>query len=139
MELRVLIVVGIAVLFVAVLVAARQWVENRRLATINSDAPEFATPGHATVLYFYTTSCDPCERIQKPELNRLATNTAHVVVRAIDAVADQPIAKRFRIMTVPSTVVLNPDGRVLGVNYGVALQATLLKQIFADGDALNSR
>ncbi len=132
MEARVLIVVGVAVLFVVAVLAVRLWVERRRLATIGADAPEFATPGHATVLYFYTNGCEPCERVQQPELNRLATNTAHVVVRAIDAVAEESIAKRFRVMTVPSTVVLNPDGKVLGVNYGMARQATLLKQIFAD-------
>ncbi len=132
MEARVLFVVGVAVLFVAAVLAVRLWVERRRLATIGSDAAEFATPGHATVLYFYTDSCEPCERVQKPELNRLATNTAHVVVRAIDAVADRSIARRFRVLTVPSTVVLDPDGKVLGVNYGIARQATLLKQIFTD-------
>ena len=131
MELRVLITLGVAAGFVVAVAVVRWWLARRRAATLGHDAKAFATPGHATILYFYTDGCEPCRRVQKPELDRLAQNTTNVIVRAIDAVAERDIAQQFRVLTVPTTVVLGPQGRVVAVNYGVAPQAKLQEQVAA--------
>lgn len=126
---RILIALAIAAGVTGAVLLTKIWLAQRQRGTLGIDARAFATPGHATVLYFYTDLCDPCRSVQKPELERLAQNTTNVIVRPIDAVASPDIARTFRVLTVPTTVVVGPQGRVMAVNYGVARQAKLLAQI----------
>ncbi len=131
MEVRLLITVVIALTFAVALMATRWWLRRRKANLLGLDASEFTTPGHTTVLYFYTDTCEPCRREQKPELELLATHTPNVIVRPIDAVAERPIARRFKILSVPTTMVIGDDGRVSAVNYGVARRERLLGQVLA--------
>jgi thiol-disulfide isomerase/thioredoxin len=131
MELRLLITLAIGLTFVAALLATRWWLRRRQTNLLGLDASEFTMPGHTTVLYFYTDTCEPCRREQKPELELLATHTPNVIVRAIDAVAERPIARRFKILSVPTTMAIGDDGRIRAVNYGVARRDRLLGQVLA--------
>ncbi|MBM4435973.1 MAG: thioredoxin family protein [Actinobacteria bacterium] len=126
---RFLIALAIAAGVTGAVYLIKGWLAQRRRRTLRIDARAFATPGHATVLYFYTDLCDPCRSVQKPEIERLAQNTTNVIVRPIDAVASPDLARTFGVLTVPTTVVVGPEGRVMAVNYGVTRQAKLMEQI----------
>ena len=128
---RILIAIAIALLATLAVLAVRAWVNRRRRSTIGISAPNLATAGHATVLYFYSDTCEPCRTVQKPELDRLVQNTTNVIVRAIDAVAAPELARAFKVLPVPTTVVLGPRGTVAAVNYGVARVEKLVQQISA--------
>ena len=54
-----------------------------------------------------------------------------VCFQEYDAVAHPDIAGRYRVLTVPTTVVIAPGGEVVAVNYGVT-QADKLRRQLAD-------
>jgi len=60
-----------------------------------------------------------------------AARAGAVHVDTIDADHDSEMVKRYGVLTVPTTVVLDSNGRVHQVNYGLAREHTLLAQIDA--------
>lgn len=84
-------------------------------------------PTRPTVLYFWTADCHQCRTAQAPTLQRLAQQ-APIHVVPVDAVAERGLADRFGVLTVPTTVVIAPDGAVRAVNHGFASLATLRDQ-----------
>jgi len=99
-------------------------------------AADLVTPGRARplVLAFSTPDCVPCRTQQQPALRELLRRyPERVEVREVDA-ADQPdLADRFGIMTVPSTVVIDPRGRIVAINHGVARWEKLAAQLSLNG------
>ncbi|MCW5882287.1 MAG: thioredoxin family protein [Anaerolineae bacterium] len=84
-------------------------------------------PARPTILYFWTANCHQCRTAQAPTLQRLAQQ-APIHVVPVDAAAERGLADRFGVLTVPTTVVLTPDGKVRAVNHGFASLATLRSQ-----------
>lgn len=83
-----------------------------------------------TVLYFFTPECVDCRVRQAPALHALeqAHPGAFDLVK-VDAVADGSLASRYHILTVPSTVILDPAGRVVDANLGFAPKERLRVQL----------
>ena len=85
-----------------------------------------ATPAaEPYILYFTGDSCTVCRTHQEPALARLGD----VRIDKVDAVADRALADRFHVYTLPTTVVMAPDGRALHVNYGYAPAPKLERQL----------
>jgi thiol-disulfide isomerase/thioredoxin len=87
--------------------------------------------GRATVVAFSSRSCGACHSAQLPALGALEDQLGATVVRLLEVdVAAQPeVARRFGIMTVPSTVVLRADGAVGAINHGFTPTARLATQL----------
>ena len=81
--------------------------------------------GEAHVLYFSGPHCSDCRTHQEPALKRLAG----VPIRKIDAVQERELAERYRVFTVPTTVVVSASGEALHVNYGYTTSRKLLEQL----------
>ncbi len=82
------------------------------------------------VLAFHTADCRQCFTMQDPALQRLETaRTGQVEIIHIDAIAQPDMARQYRVMTVPTTVVLDPAGHAQAVNFGFAPTNTLLAQV----------
>jgi len=79
------------------------------------------------ILYFTGESCTVCRTHQEPALSRLGA----VRIDKVDAVAERALADRFHVYTLPTTVVMAPDGRALHVNYGYAPAPKLERQLAA--------
>jgi thioredoxin-like negative regulator of GroEL len=77
------------------------------------------------ILYFTGENCSVCRTHQEPALAKLAG----VRIDKVDAVAERELADRFHVYTLPTTVVLAPDGRSLHVNYGYAPAPKLERQL----------
>ena len=77
------------------------------------------------IIYFTGDSCTVCKTHQEPALSRLGD----VRIDKVDAVADRTLADRFHVYTLPTTVVVAPDGRALHVNYGYAPAPKLERQL----------
>ena len=92
-----------------------------------SDTAFASGTARSTVLYFFTPDCVDCRVRQAPALSELerAHPGAFDLVK-VDALADATLANRYHILTVPSTVVLDAQGRVKDANLGFA-PAELLK------------
>jgi thioredoxin-like negative regulator of GroEL len=94
----------------------------------NPSAEQTSAP--IRILAFSTVQCTQCHTLQAPALERVrAARLGMVEVVEIDAIASPELADRYRIMTVPSTVVLDARGRAVAVNYGYADTRTLLQQV----------
>jgi thioredoxin 1 len=96
---------------------------SRRLAS------HFAGAG-PTVIYFTTPECVVCQRVQEPELEELERRwSKRVSVVKFDAIERKDLADKFRVLTVPTTIVINDAGQVVSVNNGLATAEDLARQL----------
>ncbi|MGH2510161.1 MAG: thioredoxin family protein [Ktedonobacteraceae bacterium] len=84
------------------------------------------------ILVFSSATCTQCHTLQQPVLRTLQqARGAEIDVLEIDAPASPELVKRYHILTVPSTVLLNTDGEAFAINYGFANAEKLQTQINA--------
>lgn len=92
--------------------------------------PVEATPGLPTLLYFRADYCAPCKLQQTPIVENLANKWGKaLVVKKIDVTQQPDLASQYRVLTLPTTVVLNQQGEVAHINYGIASEAKLEAQL----------
>ncbi len=77
------------------------------------------------ILYFTGEGCTVCRTHQEPALARLTG----VRIDKIDAIAERELSDRFHVYTLPTTVVMSPEGRALHINYGYAAANKLERQL----------
>jgi len=77
------------------------------------------------ILYFTGDGCTVCKTHQEPALARLGG----VRIDKVDAVAERELAERFQVYTLPTTIVMAPDGKPVHVNYGYAPAPKLQRQL----------
>jgi hypothetical protein len=126
-QLWALAVAGAVVLAAAGLEIFRAW-RGRRLvlASPSGAARHLPVNGEGPyVLYFTGDSCTVCKTHQEPALARLGS----VRIDKVDAVVERELADRFHVYTLPTTVVIAPDGQALHVNYGYASAPKLERQL----------
>jgi thiol-disulfide isomerase/thioredoxin len=88
------------------------------------------SPGKPGVVFFTTPDCAACKTVQRPALRELERRLAgRIQVIEIDAVESPEIASSWSVLSVPTTFVLDPDGKPLHVNHGVASARKLFDQL----------
>jgi hypothetical protein len=85
--------------------------------------------GEATILFFTGERCSVCHHRQRPALEGLRRERNHFRVLELDAAREPALARRFGVLSLPTTVVLAPDGTVGAVNYGFAPREQLGAQL----------
>lgn len=137
------IIVRIAVLLlVSLLIYATTWygrrfVEKRRQSAFASvpfvcDQPGVteSQPSSIRILAFSSEDCHQCHRLQTPALRRvIEARGERVYVEEIDAPSSPELTQRYKVLTLPTTVVLDAAGYVHAVNYGFANTQRLLEQV----------
>ena len=121
-------------LIVAIVVGGRLFVaRQKRLAMATAPADTRGLPaGKVRILAFSSADCTQCHTLQQPALRRLqALRGDEIDVVEIDAPGSPDLARRYRILTVPTTVVLNTAGEAHAINYGFANLNKLQQQIDA--------
>ncbi len=92
--------------------------------------PVEVSEGTPTLLYFSAEYCAPCKFQQAPIVDNLRDKLGEAVVIKKYDVAEHPdLAGQFKILTLPTTVILNPQGQVKHINHGFASQAKLEAQL----------
>jgi hypothetical protein len=119
-QLWALAVVGIVVLIAACLELFRA--RRARRQVVGAVASPASDP---YILYFSGDGCTVCRTHQEPALAKLGA----VRIDKVDAIADRTLADRFHVYTLPTTVVMSPEGRALHVNYGYATAPKLERQL----------
>jgi hypothetical protein len=111
----------------------------RRLLNRGNRSQEHAgkpIPGTRSVWFFRSDQCASCE-VQERELTLaqtlLRSEGKDVLIRRIDAVKETALAKQMRIMTVPTTVVLDAHGNVTLWSPGVTGHRRIVREIQSDG------
>jgi hypothetical protein len=114
----------------ALFIAVRLGASLRRRHVMSGTPDPALSQGQRTLLFFTGEHCSICHYRQKPaiELLRRDLNGTLRVVE-IDAAADPRLVRRFNVLSLPTTVLLAPDGRVGAVNYGFAPGEQLRAQI----------
>lgn len=115
------------------------WLASRQSRARRAGAPDLVETYHARgagalVLAFTTPDCVPCKTVQRPALEALEQQfPGLVVVGEVDALASPDLARRFGILTVPSTVVIAASGEVRAINHGTATAERLAEQAGLNG------
>jgi thioredoxin-like negative regulator of GroEL len=117
----------------AVALRAGQARQRRHLLGQIVEATDRTVDGPA-ILFFSGAACTICHTAQRPALDRLAPALeGRVTVREVDVAAEPTLAQRFKVMSLPTTVVLDADGRARAVNAGFAPAPVLQRQLVEAG------
>ena len=135
----VLILIGLLTWVVAW--SGRHFVERQRRRVLTAP-PELAlaeedSTGIASntvlpvrILAFSSADCRQCHQLQTPALRQVKeTYGEQVSIVEVDAPNEPELTQRYRVLTVPTTVVLDTVGRAHAINYGFANSVKLHGQV----------
>ena len=137
---RATILFGITIAVVAATVIVRVW-SNRRLRRLQSAGPAplwsalgERPDGRPALVVFSSPGCTVCRTTQRPAVESVVSEFGSGLrVLSVD-MADRPsVGRAFNVLTAPTTVVLDRDGRIRTINHGFAPADTLAAQISALG------
>ena len=120
-----LLVAALPALYVGVRVSAIL----RRRGLVGAIREPSLSQGEPTLLFFTGEHCTTCRYRLKPAIESLLRDLAGLRVVEIDAAREDRLARRFKVLSLPTTVLLAADGRVGAVNYGFAPGEQLRAQL----------
>jgi thioredoxin-like negative regulator of GroEL len=124
--------IAIAVLVAIALVLAAQ--KGRQSQLMGHVVRQHPAHGMPSILFFTGETCAICHTAQKPALETLATSIGSMVdIQEIDVANSPDLARAYRVMTLPTTVVLDAAGRVTQINVGFAAAEKLRAQLAKAG------
>lgn len=93
--------------------------------------PAPVTAGMPTLLYFRSDTCAICPT-QGRFVNEAAADwDGRLRVQTVDATAETELASRYQVFTLPTTILLDRQGQVSAVNYGLTDSGKLARQLYS--------
>jgi hypothetical protein len=140
MVMRLGVLILVVVLLWTLTWSGRRFVEMRRRQALAATPLDIMTTGGSPamdsdktrirILAFQSEDCRQCHTLQAPALKRLLETCGDtVVVMEIDAPDAPELTQHYRVLTLPTTVVLDASGNARAVNYGFAPTQRLLEQV----------
>jgi thioredoxin-like negative regulator of GroEL len=87
-----------------------------------------------SILSFTGEACTICHTAQKPALRTLAAGLGEAIeIREIDIAVEPALARQYRVMSLPTTIVLDPAGQVTDINVGFTSAESLRRQLVDAG------
>lgn len=125
----------IAVVAALALAGAVGWWLNRRAGVVRAvptaaaDAAALGLePGTPTVVHFSAPWCGPCAQLRRV-VEQVCADLGDVAHREIDIDADPAAARSFSVLSLPTTLIFDADGRqrfrAAGVPSAAALRSAL--------------
>lgn len=110
---------------------ARRISQRRRAAAIASMHLDPSDDGQPRIVSFYGPACSACDR-QKLILSELESERAgRLSIELHDATQEYDYARQFGLMVVPTTVVIDANGAIRGINSGFTARPVLEEQLDA--------
>ena len=107
--------------------ATRAILARARSASRNEDINPSGSP---SILYFTTPDCIPCKTIQRPALEKVKTTLgSQFQLVEVNAYEQPDMAKKWGVLSVPTTIILDARGTPRHVNFGAIGADKLLKQL----------
>ena len=136
--IRLAVLLVVSLLIYLIVWSGRRYVESQRRRALAA-APQAATDedhlaelssSQVRILAFSSEDCSQCHTLQAPALKRvLEKYSDRLTVVEVDAPREPELTERYRVLTVPTTVVLDAAGRAHAVNYGFANAPKLIAQV----------
>ena len=128
-----LLVRAVWALVIAGIFVGIYWVVNWLILTwekVKRLGLETIHPGIPTILYFTTPTCVACKTTQRPALVRLQERLgSSIQVIQVDASERSEVADYWGVLSVPTTFIIDPQGRPRRVNHGVTSAQKLEMQL----------
>ena len=127
MELNRLIVVFLVGGGLGLFWLAWQYYKTRVIETIQ---PADITPGKPNLLYFTAPYCAACKFQQSPVIETIVSQFGDSIAVNRYDVSDHPeLASQYKVLTLPTTIVISEQGEVTHINRGVAALEQLETQL----------
>lgn len=83
------------------------------------------------IVLFTADYCGPCKHRQRPNIQKVIAHFGESTIQFIMVDVDElpEVANRWGVMSLPTTVILDKDGKPIHINHGVTEQETLQKQL----------
>ena len=109
------------------------WAFNKLILQKTRDKSEdlpFELSGNPVILYFTTPNCMPCKTVQRPALQKVRDKLAdRIDIVEVDATQKPSLARQWSVLSVPTTFIIDTNGKTRFVNHGVARADKLIAQI----------
>ena len=126
---RLLIVLTIAITLVMIYHITRR-LSLRRKSRHGLELDQYHV-GRPAILYFTTPGCAPCKTIQRPVLEQIAElYREKIQIIEINALVETQLADKWGVLSVPTTFIIDDQGRPRGMNHGIAKAEKLIHQLF---------
>ncbi len=102
-----------------------------RMAHIRRMSPTAAVTGVPTLLYFRSDTCAVCPTQSRFIEQVVGAWDGRLIVEQVDAEAEPEKAGRYQVFTLPTTILIDGHGLVQQVNYGLADERKLTRQLAA--------
>jgi len=114
---------------IAFLVLAYRLFQHRHLARLRLPGAEAGRSLQPSLLYFCSDDCAPCVT-QAHFLRQLPNQvTRQIRIEQIDAEKESETAARYGVFTLPTTMLVDRQGSVRHVNYGLTDAGKLASQL----------
>ncbi len=113
-----------------------------RAAHMRRMQPAISSPATPSLLYFRSDSCAVCPA-QGRIIDQIAAQWAgRLHIERVDAEREPETAARYRVLTLPTTILIDPEGHVRQINYGLADERKLGRQladVIGDHSSIHAR
>lgn len=108
---------------------AKPVANSKNIKVLNNKNFKTATRRGVVLVDFWASWCAPC-KIIAPVLNDIADTRTDLKVAKVNVDHNQQMAKKYKVMNIPTLLILN-DGKEVGRITGVKTKRAILKEVAA--------